>query len=157
MKLRTRLTLAICVMVSIAAPLPAQTRMVFPHFVERAGSITNTLNTFDTNLYILSYRTGELQLFLYDTNAAPIRAAGGAVVCEPCRIPLVKRTLIRIEDLIVAAGGMPQTLVSGFIEIRLAGGATFDALAVQGFIVSSRTSQFDLQLTPIQGMMVTVP
>ncbi|HKP74425.1 MAG TPA: hypothetical protein VJT67_02730 [Longimicrobiaceae bacterium] len=155
MRLRYLLPLA-ALALAAARPAAAQQTMVFPHFVERTGSVATMPWTFDTNLYVINYRIGgEMELFLKGTDGLPLKALGGAAVCDPCHIPLVKRTLIRLEDLITGAGGMPAPMVSGFIEIRLKNGASFDGLAVQALLVNSHSSQFDLSYTALQATMVT--
>jgi hypothetical protein len=148
----------------IENPEPRRT-FVLPHVIEKSGTITNTNFTFDTTIFA-TYGAGlagggggggggaTVDLYLHDeATGAPMLGADGTAVCNPCAFELsssARKQSIRIDDLITAKGGF-EGVKLGF-GVIVVGGADPDGVALQGFVVNSHTSPFDLSFvsTPLQ-------
>ncbi len=130
---------------------------VIPHVLETSGNILSTSNTFDTEMYAVytGAQAGSpggagatIDLYLYDESGAPMQG-NGATVCNPCTYDLTssgRKQSIRIDDLIVAAGGYGSSTVRLGYGIIVVGGADPDNVSLQGFVVNSHTSAFDLSV-----------
>ncbi len=165
-------TLLSCAIVAVTAGTAMARVFVLPHVLEKSGRISNTQYTFDTTIYA-TYGRGltdgkvgkgaSASLYLYDASGSPLRAPapGGNVVCNPCGPYLlagggggggvVKKIEITVDDLIVAAGGFgapPNDTVSGFGVLVVDGDDK--NVALQGFVVNSHTSAFDLSYQKIE-------
>ncbi len=127
---------------------------VLPHVLEKSGTINNTQFTFDTTLFA-TYTAGQaglpagpgatLDLYLLDQATGAPLENNGTVVCNPCSYQLngsARKQSIRIDDLITAKGAFDQSLKLGFGVIVVRGDA--DNVNLQGFVVNSHTSAFDL-------------
>jgi len=144
-------------------PDPRRT-FVLPHMLEKSGRITDTQFTFDTTIFA-TYTGGlagggggggaTLDLYLYDdATGSPMTGGDGTVVCNPCNFELgssAKKLSIRIDDLITAKGAFDQAIKLGY-GVIVVGGADPGNVALQGFVVNSHTSAFDLSFasTPVQ-------
>jgi len=131
---------------------------VIPHVLEQSGKISNTQFTFDTTMFI-TYSGGigdtlngggaNVDLFLFDeATGSPMRSASGEEVCNPCSISVGasnRKVSVSIEDLITAKGGFDHDSKTGF-GVVVVGGADPDGVSVQGFVVNSHTSAFDLSV-----------
>jgi hypothetical protein len=155
--------LTILTAVAVTAGTAMAKTFVLPHILEKSGTISNSPNTFDTQVEI-TYARGLVDgktakgatasLYLYDSTGALLVGAGGATVCGPCEMSLggsgsLRKVSVRIDDLITAKGGFasPQEVVTGFGVLVVNGDDK--NVAVQGFVVNSHTGPFDLSFLPI--------
>jgi hypothetical protein len=136
----------------------ASKAFVLPHVLERSGTINNTPFTFDTTLYAtyagglpgtVSSNGAALKLFLYDSaSGLPLAGATGAV-CNPCSFdlsPSLRKLSIRIDDLITSrAGGFGNQETRDAFGVAVLDGDVAN-LKMQGFVVNSHTSPFDLSV-----------
>ena len=129
---------------------------VLPHVLEKSGTILDTQFTFDTTLYAtyagglpgtVSSNGASLKLFLYDSaSGSPLAGATGQI-CNPCTFDLsssAPKLSIRIDDLITSRGGGfgGQDIKDAFGVAVLDGDSS--NVKLQGFVVNSHTSPFDL-------------
>ncbi len=143
-----------------ASPCPtsgASTKaFVLPHVLEKSGLTSSTPFTFDTQMF-MTYASGlgglpagagaTADLYLYNNDSSPMTGAGG-VVCNPCTYdftPAIRKRSVVIDDLITAAGGFNAAVKLGF-GILVVGGSDPDGVNLQGFVVNSHTSAFDLSV-----------
>lgn len=140
----------------VAGETKAKT-LVIPHVLEVSGRISSTPFTFDTTMFI-TYNGGlgdtvdsggaSVELYLYDdVTGGPMRAPGGEV-CNPCAFQVDgehRKLSVAVDDLIEAKGGFDQSSKTGF-GIIVVSGADPDGVAIQGFVVNSHTSAFDLSV-----------
>jgi len=128
---------------------------VFPHVLERSGTIANTPYTFDTTMFMTYSSTAigggaSVDTYLFDqATGAPMRV-GSTDVCNPCTNDLTvaqSSAWLRVDDCIVAAGGYASEhgVKLGF-GVVVVGGQDPDGVNVQGFVVNSHTSPFDLSV-----------
>jgi hypothetical protein len=134
---------------------------ILPHVLEKSGTISSTQYTFDTTLYA-TYTPGlaglpagsgaTVDLYLYDDTGAPMIGNQGTAVCAPCTFNLgtgggnaPRKQAIRVDDLITAAGGFDAAVKLGF-GVLVVGGQDPDGVNLQGFVVNSHTSAFDLSV-----------
>lgn len=149
--------LAIVLISSDSSAGPGTPRVFsLPHFLERKGKTSNTNFTFDTTLF-MTYLTGAssgggteatVELFLFKDNGDLLKSATNKNVCDPCEFTLntTKRKLsIRIDTLITKEGGFPNNRELTGYGIIVVGGDT-DGVSLQGFVVNSHTSPFDLSV-----------
>jgi hypothetical protein len=148
---------------------------VLPHVLEKSGSINNTQFTFDTTIFA-NYVGGlagipvgpiggaSVDLYLYDDEGHLAIGGSGQDVCAPCSFQLnaaARKSSINIENLMLAKGGMPAPVFTGF-GILVVGGDVGN-VNVQGFVVNAHTSPFDVSVfgfdpVPISAAVaVTVP
>jgi hypothetical protein len=166
-----RLALAAAAVLAFASTVSAKT-FVIPHVLEKSGLTTNTPFTFDTTLYVVfaaglgaephgsSSREvhGHITLmkfYLFDNDDAAMRSATGEEVCNPCTFEHAadgqRKLSIRVDDLITAKGGFPVSPggadrpVTGYAVVVVSG-QDADSVAMQGFVVNSHTSPFDLSV-----------
>ena len=137
---------------------PKATRFSIPHIIERAGAISNTQFTFDTTLFA-TYTAGlagtpagpgaTIDLYLYDNSTGTPLRNNGTVVCDPCSYNFggtsPRKQSIKIDDLITATGAFDALVKLGFGVIVVKGDK--DNVSIQGFIINSHTSAFDLSLS----------
>ncbi len=142
------------------APCPpvASTKRVFvlPHVLEKSGTISNTQFTFDSDV-LCTYGGGlsgvpggnaQVQLYLYDNTGAVMRGSTSEV-CNPCIASLDATTRthdFKLEDLITTNGGGFDAATKLGFGIAVVGGADPDGVNIQGFVVNSHTSPFDLSV-----------
>lgn len=136
---------------------------VLPHILETSGKTASDPFSFDTTLFA-TYSPGlagtspgdgaTVELYLYDNSGQALKGKDGTVVCGPCSFDLTsggsgtpahRKLSVRIDDLIVAKGGFDQNVKLGF-GLIVVGGADPDRVALQGFVVNSHTSPFDLSV-----------
>ena len=132
--------------------------IAIPHFGEKAGSINTTQNTIDNSIYA-TYVPGlpgarsdgggaNLDLYLYGAYGDPLLTQEGTEVCNPCSFPLdnSSRKLSRkIDDLILAKGTFPASVLTGFGLIHISGSDP-SGVSVSGIEVNSHTSPYDVGL-----------
>jgi len=129
---------------------------VIPHVLEKSGTIANTQFTFDTTMFATytgglmdgggSGGSATVDIYLFDQNTGlPMTGAGGPVA-NPYSFVLdanQRKQSVRIDDLIVNAGGFGGNSQKTGYAVVVVGGDE-DAVALQGFVVNSHTSPFDL-------------
>lgn len=141
-------------------PKGASRSFMVPHIIEREGTIT-TPYSFDTTIFA-TYTPGlgtlpqgggaTAELFLYNNDGTPMLGGNGASVCAPCAFdlgPASRKQTIRMDDLIMAAGGFDTPVKLGF-GVLVVSGADPDGVSLQGFIANSHTSAFDLSVFGFQ-------
>ncbi len=139
-----------------AWPCEPRRTWVIPHILERAASAGQTF-TFDTDMWIV-YTGGlagqpdpgdaRLQLHLFDNNGQPMRALGGAEVCNPCTFAIgssARKLHIGIDALIELAGGFDAQVKTGF-AVLLASGAGAGQLTLTGAMTNTRSNVHDLSV-----------
>ncbi len=128
----------------------------FPHVFDTHGRISDTPYTFDTTMF-MTYVGGvacvggvedplSVSVYLFANDGSPMRSTGGLDVCNPCTYPVGpanRKASVKVEDLFIAAGGMPNG-VTGYAVVDVPGAG--DDVAVSGFVVNSHTSAFDLSV-----------
>ena len=128
---------------------------VLPHVLERSGTLSNAATTFDTTLFT-TYTSGlvgadrthdvPLDIFLFD-NGKPVDLST-AVPCATCSFALAggRKQLLRIDNLLTPSHPVPPAgfCKLGFGVIAVSGGG--DDVDLQGFVVNSHTSAFDLSV-----------
>ena len=154
-----RIPAVLLVLAALAGLVPAASARTFvmPHVLEVGGTIANTQNTFDTQIFA-TYTPGQagstagpgatLDLYLYANTGVPMEH-NGQNVCAPCSYALdsnMRKQSIRIDDLISALGPFASGVKLGY-GILVVGGADPDGVALQSFVVNSHTSAFDLTTT----------
>jgi hypothetical protein len=93
-----------------------------------------------------------LDFYLYDQQTGqPMIAGGGTAVCNPCTFNLggasgARKQTIYVDDLISAAGGYGGATSKLGFGILVVGGGDPDGVNLQGFVVNSHTSAFDLSV-----------
>lgn len=137
--------------------LGAQARtMVLPHVFEKSGRTSNTQFTFDTQVFAV-YTGGlpgqgpvgaaQMDLYLFDDSGTPWAGPSGDV-CNPCSYALDdvnRKRSITLEDLILTnGGGFNAQVMTGFAVVVVSGDV--DQVNVQGFVVNSHTSAFDVSV-----------
>jgi hypothetical protein len=127
---------------------------VVPHFIEQPGTIANTQYTFDTGfqaVYTPGLIDGEtvtsatVRLYLFNNAGSPIMSQTANPVCNPCTFVLnsaTRRVADTFDALIVAAGGFPGGVVTGFALFEVSGDAQHVALSAH--TNNAHTSPFDL-------------
>ena len=131
---------------------------VLPHILEKSGRVSNTADTFDTSLFATYGRgldggpipasSATLDLYLYDDAGQPMTGLNGNVAF-PYHLDLDathRSAGIALEDLFDAAGGFGAQSVKLGFGVIVVGGADPNAVALQGFVVNSHTSAFDLSV-----------
>ena len=131
---------------------------VLPHVLESSGTISQPYSL-DTSV-VATYTSGlggtpeglgsTVELYLYDNSGVPMVGLKGTPVCNPCVVDLgaqgaQRKQVLRVDDYIVAAGGFDTQVKLGF-GIIVVGGADPDGVTLQGFVVNSHTSPFDLSV-----------
>src|SRR5688500_14467843 len=129
------LLLAFAAFVGLVPGASART-FVMPHVLEVGGTIANTQNTFDTQVFA-TYTPGQagstagpgatLDLYLYANTGLPMEH-NGQNVCAPCSYALdsnARKENIRVDDLISALGPFASGVKLGY-GILVVGGADPD-------------------------------
>jgi hypothetical protein len=130
---------------------------VLPHVLEKSGlamGATGTPYTFDTSIF-MTYTAGlggkppgggaTVDLYLFDNDGSLMGGSLGPV-CAPCTYDFssLRKHSIVVDNLIAAKGGYSTPVRAGFGIIVVSGDA--DNVAIQGFVVNSHTSPFDLSV-----------
>lgn len=136
----------------------ASRAFVIPHVLEKSGTILSTQFTFDTTIYItysgglagtVSSNGATASLYLYDSlSGKALQSGTGLDVCNPCMFDLnmgARKTSITIDDLIVARGGFGAATNRDAFGVVVLDGDTTN-VKLQGFVVNSHTSAFDLSV-----------
>jgi hypothetical protein len=156
-KLATLVAMAALLVFVGAGFLQART-FVLPHVLEKSGRITNTQFTFDTSIFV-NYVAGQgeipagtgatVDLFLFDSVGNFLKV-GGNEVCSTtaaCHFSVGgsanRKLQIVVDDLLSAKGTFNVALGYGVLVV---GGDDPTHVAVQGFVVNSHTSAFDLSV-----------
>ena len=155
--------------------------IVLPHVLEKSGRINNTAFTFDTTIFATyvgasfsgpgggggggvagKVKEATVDVYLYDDDGVPMRSATGQDVCNPCSAtlsPRHRKLNLSLDEEFDRAGGFPtpQGVVTGYGVIVV--GGHDDGVAIQGFVVNSHTSPFDLSVFGFepQEIKTTVP
>ena len=146
------------IFVCLTALVPTQYSVartfVIPHFIEQPGTIANTQYVFDTGLQAL-YTPGlidgetptsaTVNLYLFNNAGVPLMSQTANPVCNPCTFVLnsaTRRVSPAFDDLILAAGGFPGAVVTGFALIEVSGDAQH--VALNAYTNNAHTSPFDL-------------
>ncbi|MBA3456439.1 MAG: hypothetical protein H0T42_25340 [Deltaproteobacteria bacterium] len=132
----------------------------FPHVLEQTGKIASTTNTFDTTFH-MTYTGGlpgtpagagaTVDLYLFGETGGAM-TNNGATVCAPCSFPLASTTAaarkqsVSIDDLITAQGGTFDTQIKLGFGVFVVRGADPENVNLQGFVVNSHASAFDLSV-----------
>ena len=146
---------------------------VLPHVLEKSGRITNTQFTFDTTLFVTytpgvknsgggggqgGRKPGDMSFLVTwkDDNGNPVLSDTGQPACNPCgpiQVAPGHKVEFSFDDAMMAAGGFPKNPVPGLppppvlgYAIIVVGGADPDNVTMQGFVVNSHTSAFDLSV-----------
>ncbi len=149
------LSLSLMSLLVLSGKAAARTYCI-PHILDSPGRIANTPYTYDTSLY-MTYAGAvacvggvenplPVDVYLFANDGSPLRSTDGLDVCNPCTYPIGpanRKASVKVEELIIAAGGMPNA-VTGYAVVDVPG--TGDDVAVSGFVVNSHTSAFDLSV-----------
>ena len=142
---------------------PTGRLIVYPHVVEQDDPIT-VPNAIDTQFYAV-YAGGitgspipagdgaRVALYLFAGDGTPIQSATASNVCAPC-IESVDasdpRAIFNLHLRFVSAGGFAGGVEIGFAMAVITGNA--DAVAMEGFLVNSYTSGFDLSMAELESV-----
>lgn len=147
-------------------PSSPKRTFVLPHMLEKSGrAMLGDTNTLDTEI-LATYGRGlidgtnapgaTLKLYLYDNLGRPLRGAVNEV-CNPCMFDLMAggggggaggllKQKISLDDLITTnGGGFGNPNKQGFAIIVIEGNDP-DGVSLQGFVVNSHNSPFDLSV-----------
>jgi len=131
---------------------------VLPHVLEKSGvqgspDVHTELHmTYVSGLRGAKPTAGDakVELYLYTDTSQPFRSLTGNNVCNPCSYALnsrVRKKSVSFEQAIKEAGGYPiapeAKLGFGVIVVS---GSDPDGVNLQGFVVNSHTSAFDLSV-----------
>lgn len=144
--------------------------LVLPHVFDTSGRVATTPYTFDTSMF-MTYAGGlagsppgagaSVDLYLLDDAGGFLVGGGGGPVCAPCSFQLggpgggFKET-VALETYIDAAGGYgPLGTMQGTALLDLSGDA--DQVSIQGFVVNSHSSAFDVSVFGFNPQEITAP
>lgn len=130
----------------LAGQRGARRTWVIPHVLERAGRITTTPNSFDTELHMVNLdRAAVVEISVFESNGEPLRSRTGQAVCNPCTVTFAAapKQVFSLEERIEAAGGFARSVVTGYAVITSRGSTE---VAMQGFVINSHTGPFDLSV-----------
>lgn len=136
---------------------------VFPHILERPGTIGTTPYTFDTQLFVvysevwLEFRGAaepSRDLYLFDEETGPLQSGTGVDVCNPCTVELgdggqgsatPRQRALRIDDL---NGGRRLRTGGGKLGygIVVVSGANPSNVRGMAFVTNARSSPLDLSV-----------
>lgn len=163
-----KLALPVAAFLALSAGGSSQAKtFVIPHILEKSGTINSAQYTFDTTIFA-NYASGVAcigpkpptpnAIYLYDDTGKPMRGLDGSDVCNPCALdldPAHSSVHVTIEDLFTPSGGM-QGVKLGF-GVIVVGGTDPDGVHVQGFVVNSHTSAFDLCVFGFEPVPISAP
>jgi hypothetical protein len=141
---------------------------ILPHVLEQAGTIANTQFTFDNTINV-TYAAGlgglpagpgaSIDLYLIDSDGAGFwEGADDVYVCAPCHFDLDannRKEIIRLESLILAAGGFGFTSKTGYALIEVGGDP--GAVSMRSYVTNSHTSAFDVSMAMMVPEEITAP
>lgn len=150
--------------------------LFYPHIVEQQGTISNTQYTFDTMFnfvatapYIgmglkkgapstLNKSAGDvsIRLYLYDSDGQPALSATATQVAFPAVFTIgyaTPKASVTLDTLFQAAGGFASSTFTGYAVVSVSSGDLND-VAAQAFTINSRTSPFDLAITPLEPIRI---
>lgn len=140
--------------------------LVFPHALEVSGRVSDTPYTFDTNLTFENLTGAQgtsstVDIYWYDPSGQPLTSATGQPVANPHSLNVVSRgprQTVSLDGMITGNGGFetPTTVKLGF-GIIVVGGADPDGVTLQGFVVNSHTSAFDLSVFGFDPVPIEAP
>jgi hypothetical protein len=135
------------------------TTFIFPHVLEKQGTINNTQFTFDTSLFMTYYgglsgfpagAGATVDLYVFDqTTGQPMKSATNQNVCNPCTYNLgstgqPRKRIVTLDDEIVAKGGFPSTVVLGFAVAVINGDV--GNLNITSAVTNAKSSALDLSV-----------
>ncbi len=131
---------------------------VMPHLLEATGSVLDTANTFDTQIFMTYTETVApsdpnygvvIDLYVIDeATGAPMRDDTGVEVCNPCSVFIdntisPRKRKISVETLIRSnGGGLPNPTVSALVLAVARGDA--DGVSMTTSVANARTGPGDL-------------
>jgi hypothetical protein len=136
--------------------------------LETPGTASAATYTFDETLFAV-YSGGQagitagggatVSLYLYDESTGIPLTNNGYVVCAPCAYTLggaaPRKVAIRMDDLIVAAGGGFDAAAKRATGIVVVGGADPANVTLQPWLINAHSNAFDLAITPQVAQPVT--
>lgn len=152
----------------IAGSTAAAKSYIIPHVLDTKGDITARGNATDFSI-ITVYSGGsagqppgegaQVAIYLYNDDGTPMSSATGQEVGNPIVFSLsadfLKKKITKLQDRFKEAGGFPAKSVSGFAIIVVSGDDA--SVHVQGFVVNSHTSPFDLSMSPVEAQPIAAP
>lgn len=167
-RIRTFVVTAVAAIAALSICRSANARVfVIPHVLESSGKITNTPFTFDSTVFAeyVGLASGDVTVGVFDDlTGKAMTGANGSPICAPCTVNLDasrSEASFNIDDLIEDQGGFDAAVKLGF-GIIVVGGNDPDGVNLQGFVVNSHTSPFDVSVfgfepTPIASSIVGTP
>jgi hypothetical protein len=130
---------------------------IIPHILEKDGYITSSNFTSDTTLQFTYNRSlngsdkgsADVALYLYDEQTGGLMQGQTGPVCGPCTFALNnqnRKVTLSLDDLIKTNGGGFDAAIKLGFGVFVVSGSDPDAVNVQGFVVNSHTSAFDLSV-----------
>lgn len=158
--MRSLLVLASLLLLSSSA---AARTWLFPHAPMSSGTIASPQNFDCTAEFLygagldyglgLSTDSATIDFHMFNPDGTPVRASGSANdVCNPCTWVLNStspKALVRLDDLIIADGGFPSSVLTPFVIVNETGDA--DNVARQAYTTNSHTGPLDLTFFPMPG------
>lgn len=145
----SKVVLTMACMAGFSASFVQARTFAAPHVFDQKGRISNTPFTFDTTLFFDYAGTIEATVGMqfFGGNDAPLECDLGPMPPFSSVIPAQQSLSVSMEDIADPVGGFPQ---DGHIRlgygIFVVGGADPENVAIQGFVVNSHTSAFDLSV-----------
>lgn len=141
------------VVLSWIAPTASAKTFILPHVFETRGRVTNTNFAFDTtieNIQNVGAPPATLDMYLFDEGTGQPMAGELAPLPLPLKLtvePDGLKRFVRVEDVFQLVGGLPAgtSLKLGY-GVVVVGGADPESVNLQGFVVNSHTSPFDLSV-----------
>ena len=145
---------------------PSLRLIVFPHVTESSTATNNSQYAFDTSFYAvyaggvagssIPVGTGAtVSLYLFNSNGTLKQSLNGTNVCAPCAQVVNAagpKVTFSLQNLFLSAGGFANAAETGFALVSI--GGTADAVALQGTLVNSHTSAFDVAISALEGREV---
>ena len=139
-----------------------------PHMLDTSGNTSTGTFTFDETLFA-TYTGGQagssgsggatVSLYLYDETTGVPLTNNGITVCAPCVYNLggasARKAIIRLDDLIMAAGGSFDSFAKRAAGVVVVGGADPGHVTLQPWLVYAHTGALDLATTAQVAQPVT--
>ena len=140
--------------------LPNARVFSIPHMLDTYGNTSTTAYTFDETLFA-TYTGGQaggsgsggatVSLYLYDETTGVPLTNFGLTVCAPCVYNLggadPRKAVIRMDDLVMAAGGGFDSFAKRAAGVVVVGGADPGHVTLQPWLVNAHSGAFDLATT----------
>jgi hypothetical protein len=134
---------------------------VFPHLLEQSGRITDSVNTFDTQVFVtygagLAGGTGgpgaTVDVYLYNPDGTLAVGVGGGEVCNPCSLTVGGSVdsgnnlnwNFGLDDAFAAVGGIPDDQFAGYAMVTVSGDA--ENVVLSGRTTNVKSSAADLSV-----------